>query len=469
MLNATAAVSPTRSLLVAFGERLWFFGLFFVPLLADLFAQAPYYGLQTRLYPSSVLVACFFAAFLLLVLFVTPSQQVLEAFGGVWQRRGLMLLCFGCAAMAFPFIGGTPSVPLRIVFGVLGLIFVGLLLRAPSLLWVFLLALLYSFIQRARFLNAVAIQTEFSDILPTIALAVKNFLAGHPVYVTYYLPSPFPLVYLPVTWLSYVPPIVLGLDMRLTNLVLELGIALVFLSLVYPARHLPAVNLALGYAAFLFVLPTAMFWDSFSSHPIWWFWVVVGIRFLIARRYILWAIAMGVTLASSQLALVVLPVMGLYVLREIGWARAILCFLIIGGVTVAIVLPFFLPDPQQFVRDTILWFSDLKNYGLVVWNQDHRWQYVLGFGGEAWRRGFADSLRYVQAAIVLVFAAIYLLRFPNAILNVLRVIAVTLGFFLLFSAVVWHYYYQAMFYLLLFYVALLTIQTRPQADGAISI
>lgn len=437
-------------------------GLYAVPLMADLLAEAPYYGLQAQLYPWTVVGAVVVALFLLLLLGVEFHPAFLNRLGSGNARRVMMMVCLFPAMATFPFMGGTPSVPVRLFFILLSVIFLLLLARNPStLFWFFMLALVYSFVQRYRFFTTVPLQSEFSDIMPLIALGGKNFLSGHAPYVTYNVPPVLPLVYLPVTWLSYVPALAAGLDMRVTNLVAELGIVLVFLSLVYPARHRTAVNFAFGYAAFLIVLPTSMFWDAFTAHPIWWFWLLLALRLLIARKFVRWAIAMGVTAATSQLALVVLPLFGLYVLREKG-VRALLYFVILGGTALMIVAPFAYRNPFGFVNDTVFYFSDLKNYGALLWKQSQRWQYILGFGGEAWRRGFPDALRYVQGAGVLILAGIYALFYTNSSANLVRLMTVTLGLFLLFSAVVWHYYYQVVFYLLLFYVALVTVSANTE-------
>jgi hypothetical protein len=366
-------------------------------------------------------------------------------------------------------MGGTPSIPFRLLFAALGVVWLALLVRNPaSLVWFLLLAVAYSFIQRYRFLAVVHIQVEFSDILPLIQLGAHNFLTGTSPYVIYDLPPVLPLVYLPVTWLSYVPTIAAGLDMRYTNLIAELGIVLVFLSLVFPKRHLPEVNFAVGYAAFLFVLPTAMFWDSFTAHPIWWFWLLLSMRFLIAQKFFLAALALGVTLATAQLAIVILPVIALYLLRKAGVVRALLYFVVMAAVALLIIAPFAYRDPFKFINDTFLYYGDLKNYGRVLWKDDQRWQYILGFGGEAWRRGFPDALRYVQGALTVILAGVYAFLIPNTAANVLRAAAVNLGFFLLFSAVVWHYYYQAVFFLVLYYVAALSMQARAADQGVVT-
>jgi hypothetical protein len=158
----------------------------------------------------------------------------------------------------------------------------------------------------------------------------------------------------------------------------------------------------------------------------------------------------------------------LYLLREKG-LRALLYLVLAGATTLLIAAPFAYRNPLGFVNDTYFYFGDLKNYGNLLWQQSQRWQYILGFGGEAWRRGFPDLLRYVQGVIVLILAALYALRFSNSTVNLVRVLTVTLGLFLLFSAVVWHYYYQVVFYLLLFFVALLTVTARPEERGVMGI
>lgn len=465
-MNAERALAPNTAAqtLHQFGERLWVIGLFLVPLLADFLAQAPYFGLQTRLYPAVVFVAFLVALFLLLVLFVTPSLKFLETLGGAWARRVLMLVCVASTLLTLPFLGGTPSLAIRGVLGIFLIAALVLFVRNPkTLLWFFLLALAYSFLQRARFLNAVALNPEFADMLPVIIAGGNNFLAGNAPYVIYKMPWDLPLVYFPMTWLLYLPALVLNFDLRFINLAAQVGIVLIFLSLVWRAREIPAVNFALGYAAFLLVLPTAMFWDAFTAHQIWWFWLLLAVRVLIARNFFWWAIVMGITLATSQLAVTVIPIFALYVLRAVGWKRALLHFAVLVGTTLLLLAPFVFQNPANFVKYTMLYYSDLAIYAQPWWERSRRWLYILGFGAEAWQRGWQDNLKFVQGALLVGFAALYTFRYQNMVVNALRVAIASLGFFLLFSAVVWQYYYQAVFYLLLFLVALLAIGARQEA------
>lgn len=442
------------------GEQLLLGALFGLALLLDMMAEAPYLGAKTPLYPFTLVAAILVALVLLLLLGVTPGMAAMRALGGAWQRRGLMLLGLLLALMTIRFMGGVPSAPVRLLFLGFGIVFLALFWRNPqSLLWFFVLAIGYSVAQRIRFFNIVPVRPEFSDILPLLLMAGKNFLAGQPVYVVYSMPWKLPMAYLPVTWLSYVPAIAAGIDVRWTNLLYELGIAVIFLSLVYPMRREPAVNVPLAFGALIFLAPTAIYWDAFTAHQAWWFWLALAVRLLLARRWVWFSAAAGVSLAASQLMLVVLPVFLVYLARAVTVRRAAFYAAALGAVALAILLPFAWRNPAGFVNDSVFFYTNLENYGRVMWDANRRVLNVVGFGGEAWLWGAQNSLKYIQGATIFFMAALYGLLFCNSAANALRVGAVTLGLFLLVSPIIWEYYYQALLWLLLFYVAARAVQS----------
>lgn len=470
MQEASIRPIPTQSIVGsitgAFLARLLIIGFFVVALVLDALGEAPYFGLLYRLYPQTLYGAILVSLFLLLLLLVTPGRELFQAAGGPWGRRILMLLCLLPAALTLPFMGGTPSRPVQLVFAALALVWLFLLIRnPPSLMPFFFLGLAYSFIQRFRFLNAVANDPEHADMLPVIQAGAQNFLAGNHPYIIYKLPWDVPLPYWPVTWLSYLPAVAAKLDVRLINILAEVGIVLLFLSAIYAARNAPEINLPLGFATFVLVLPTSMFWDSFTSHQIWWFWLIVSVRLLMSQRFAGWSAATGIGLAASQLGLTVLPTMGFYVWRKLGLPRAILYM---GGallVAAAIILPFWITNPSGFWNNTIAYYADPLSASVLAWNGDKRWLYILGFAGEAWTFGVQNYLRYLQAIILLVLAGVFALRYRNSVVNVVRFCVASVGFFLLFSHIIWMYYYEALLLLLMFYMAALALDAREAGRG----
>ncbi len=71
---------------------------------------------------------------------------------------------------------------------------------------------------------------ERSDMLLLIKAASERFLNGANPYIEYNIFNPVMLTYLPGMWLSYLPAVVLGMDIRYMNLILLVASAVVFIS-----------------------------------------------------------------------------------------------------------------------------------------------------------------------------------------------------------------------------------------------
>lgn len=432
---------------------------FAIPLLMDAFGQAPYYGFIYNLYPWTTVAALCITAFLLLLLVVTPDRQVFREFGGAWGRRAIMLLCFWTIPFGFKLLGGRPSLPILILFGVFFVFYVGITIWNPrSLLWFFALALAYASIMRLRFIHALPVFSGLSDMLPLVVKASGRFLAGQQPYAeTYSMPHILPLTYLPATWLSYVPAVALGLDVRIINLLCTAGSVILLLSLVVPLRHRPETNVAIGYAALLLLLPTSMLYDSFTTHQIAWFWILLTLRLLLARRLFLAGLAAGVLLAASQVALVAVPVLVFYVWRAFGFKQLLLASLATLGVVALFIAPFALWNPRAFFNAVFVFFGDLSGMSTTQWNKDHHWLFVLGFTAEAWRLGWQDNLKYIQAFLVLALAGVFALKYRATAVNLFRFVILSFGFFLLFSAVVALHYHLIWLWIVAFYLAIFSI------------
>lgn len=462
--SSTSLPQTARSLSDALGGRVFLVACFAVPLLIDAFGQAPYYGLTQRLYPWTTIGALCIAGFLLLMLFVTPDRQIFREVGGPWGRRAIMLLCLLTVPFGFRLLGGTPSLPVLIFFGVLFLIYLGIVIWNPRTMLVFFgLVLVYGTVMRLRYMNAFPVFSGLADMLPLIVKASERFLAGQQPYVELYsMPYIVPLPYLPVMWLSYVPAVALGVDIRMVNLLCEAGIVLLFLSLVFPLRRQQETNVAVGYAAFLFMLPTSLFYDSFTSHQVTWFWFLLALRVLLARRILLSGIAFGITLAASQMALVGIPIIGVYIWRAFGFKKIIGWGLAAFVVAALFVVPFALWNPRQFYEYVVLFFSDLE-LATEQWTRDQRWLFILGFTAEAWRMGFQGVLKFIQGILVLLLTGVFAFKYPATPVNLLRFVILSFAFFILFSPIVALYYPLIWLLVLGFYLAVLGNSSNSRA------
>ena len=76
----------------------------------------------------------------------------------------------------------------------------------------------------------IPIDPRRADMIPLLLAALDNLLHGHGPYATYSLPWPVPLTYLPLTWASYLPARLAGVDPRWTSTACELTLFGVLLS-----------------------------------------------------------------------------------------------------------------------------------------------------------------------------------------------------------------------------------------------
>ncbi|RRR77234.1 MAG: hypothetical protein EI684_01745 [Candidatus Viridilinea halotolerans] len=84
------------------------------------------------------------------------------------------------------------------------------------------LAVVMGLVTRLFCIQQIVLDPRQSDMLPLVQLALQNLTAGQSPYAIYTMPWELPLTYMPLTWLAYLPTYLLGLDLRLTNLVAEL-------------------------------------------------------------------------------------------------------------------------------------------------------------------------------------------------------------------------------------------------------
>lgn len=198
------------------------------------------------------------------------------------------------------------------------------------------------------------------DMLPVIDRALGELLAGRFPYRNY----PPPMPYLPGMFLAYLPPKLLGLDIRWSNLAIDLAAAVALMAWA-PGPRRPAEPEAGGTARPVVsvgrvVLPLLML------HPVWIYYSVntqfapsvlttVLLGLAVAgggpRRQ---AAALGLAVGTNQMLLAVGPVLAAHWLGRHGWRRAAELSAMAAGVFLAIVGPFLLWDPRAFVRVAFL-------------------------------------------------------------------------------------------------------------------
>ena len=198
------------------------------------------------------------------------------------------------------------------------------------------------------------------DMLPVIDRALGELLAGRFPYRNY----PPPMPYLPGMFLAYLPTKLLGLDIRWSNLAIDLAAAVAVMAWA-PGPRRPADPEAGGtgrpvVAVGRVVLPLLLL------HPVWVYYsvntqfspsvltaVLLGLAVVTGgpRRQ---AAALGLAVGTNQMLMAVGPVLAAHWLGRHGWRRAAGLSAMAAGVFLAIVGPFLLWDPRAFVRVAFL-------------------------------------------------------------------------------------------------------------------
>lgn len=325
---------------------------------------------------------------------------------------------------------------------------IGLLLAAGrgAAGWSPVVAIVLGIGVRITHMRHIAIVPTNGDMLPLVQGALNNLFAGRSPYTTYKMPWEVPLTYLPITWLSYLPPYLLGLDLRWSNIAAEIGVlgALAWLGARrngWRATWRSEPTLVLW--AWLFLQPSVIHWDMGNTAPITWLLLAWTFALALGGSDRGAAIALGLAAAGTPLVAVFGVFIGLYWLRRYGLLHTIRLGAVCGIVAAIVVVPFLLWAPQDFITGTYRWFNNINGWPRQKWieTDPHIWSVISGFSGEFWARGAERWLKPIQAAIVLIVAGGYWLRGGRAEELASYAAAAYLGF-MLFNPVLWPYLYN---------------------------
>ena len=336
---------------------------------------------------------------------------------------------------------------------------------------------------RAIHIRHVPLEPARGDMLPLVQQALGNLGQGRSPYATYSMPWELPLTYLPLTWLAYAPAFVLGLDLRWTNIGAEIAILGAALFVVWrtagaaalktprytttPAeggllqRHvveqLPsgigvkgaldgkqsraARDTALLLWAWLFVSPTIIHWDMVTSAPIGWAAIAWALALVVVAEWRWIAVALGLAAATTPLIVVFVPLIVLCWWRENGLAATVRHGALAALVAAAVLLPWVLWAPGAFWEGNVRWFNDLQGFPRLKWETEQIWAQITGYSGQFWKRGTEQWLKPIQLALVLVVAAIFVVRGASRAL-LLRHATAAFVLFMLFNPVLWPYLYN---------------------------
>jgi hypothetical protein len=289
---------------------------------------------------------------------------------------------------------------------------------------------------------------SFSDMLLLISRALDRWCAGAPPYGYYWIEAPpggphqLPLTYLPLTWLAYLPAHALGVDLRMVNVALELGVYAAGCAIVLrtspggsPGRRLLALAaLGLYFANGYFVarVDTEMaVYDGVLAL------LVVA---LLTDRVPLAFVALALALCVSPLALLVAPFVAVLLAGRIGLARCGFGLAFVAAIVAAILAPFIFESPEAFregvwgvwQRLAVMGYAEARtlflnlNLGLLFY-EDRRPAFLF----------------YAQASVVAaVFAVFLATRSRRSVAATCSFAALATFGFVTFNLVVWGYLFQ---------------------------
>jgi hypothetical protein len=194
---------------------------------------------------------------------------------------------------------------------------------------------------------------RISDMLPIIDRALDELLSGRFPYINFPPAMPYP----PVLFLAYLPAKLLGVDLRVTNLVLDVLTAALALGIRTDAGNgrgsRPAITAEQVALPLFMLLPTWVHY-SVGTHfaPCVLTAVLLG-RFMGTARPRWQAVALALAVGSNQMLAAAGPIVLACWVRRHGARRAAGLLAQTAGLFLAIVAPFLLWKPGPFLAITL--------------------------------------------------------------------------------------------------------------------
>lgn len=297
----------------------------------------------------------------------------------------------------------------------------GASLRRSAVIFIAILALLPGIYLRYRFIAGYAIDPRYGDMLPLAQSACNSFLNGeNPYNKIHYVPHPLPLTFMPLLWLSYMPAVVLQFDLRLVGLAATGLILTVFVMILWAqgspgpqACHSPGAGrrglafAAIFLAALLFDYSTAITAFTMIGHtqPLWLYVTLFSYYFYRDKPNVA-AVFLGLSLASRQTLVVLLPFVMIYCVRNFPIGKTARAAAILAGVTTAACLPFALHSPGNFFLEPLRHYVELGRVYMGSVDTQHHVLNTFGFSSLFYLAGME---KYLGIAGILAWAAMTVL------------------------------------------------------------
>lgn len=320
----------------------------------------------------------------------------------------------------------------------------------PRQRWIWLVGLLLPALAlRAVGLDVWSIDPGVRDMLALVTSAHDSFLAGENPYQLHQMQkgSVVPLTYLPGMWLSFLPPRLVGLDIRwmgiLADAVLVSSLWWVSWRSCKPSTPGPEDQQAsfawpeaacLAFAAVWLFLPS-VHWNGIYAEPnVWWGVLALLLASVALERWWLAAVMLGLAVTMRHFAVIVLPFVVVVMWRALGWRQLVARLSVSGAIAAVLLVPFVAWDPETFWFGTFRW---LREYGPA----HHTWFHTkFGFAGLFYKNDIASWLTLGQAlSVVLCLLGAIVTRADRRRFFGFAGLAYVL--FIMFNGLIWYSFY----------------------------
>ena len=313
------------------------------------------------------------------------------------------------------------------------------------------LAIYFSYIHLDFNFRRFPIKLDGSDVIPTIEVMVKRFIAGEHVYETIKFPEhKITPTYFTFTWLPFVPAELMNVDYRWTAVVAFLATSL---TMVYTAwfktnNYSMWLVLALFSAGIFYGLarydrPNIRF--SVEYLPACYYLILCASLF--SRNFLFIALGIVLCLLSRFSVVLWLPVYGIIIWHSRGWRFALkVAAAVAVGVLLFFIVPFLGTDVGK-VLETLAFYSKNANEKWITydWQPEGSIPYILkqGYGlaiffYDAFQEDIPTGIKLIRrsqlvfVALVSLLTLVYYFKKKGPHLDIKLLLLVSLNLYLLF-------------------------------------
>lgn len=235
--------------------------------------------------------------------------------------------------------------------------------------------------------------TDGANMLELIEEVLLALFTGSNPYDMDYMPiTAYKLGYMPTLWLPYSIPYLLGIDIRIINILCLAAIVLLFERSLGNRTHKSVITSLTIYPIILSP-PVAQMITHGHVLP-YWFYIISTVAALYKERLFLASVMFGLALAARQPSVFLIPLFAVYVYNRTSFAGFLKYSLPCLLVYAAIVIPFSSLTGSEFWLQTYLNMVDEVQEGFLI--------HQINGSGFLYSLGLKDILSYIQLLILLI-------------------------------------------------------------------